>query len=196
MLISFLRRKLEKRYWTKTSTSFLNKLMDFLEKSDDVLEFGSSTGHISMKLSENGYRITLLDIRKNVLEEAKNAFSRYGLKAKFKNVNFLEYDEKHDFIWNSGLIQCLDETEKRKFIEHAEKISKKMLLFYPDTDSAKKNLGLNRNQIPGVGDAIEYSVKNVPLYFYDIYDEIYFGRLCSKDIGLDFDMLWIYGEKK
>lgn len=170
--------------------------MHFLEKGDDVLEFGSSTGHISMKLSEHGYKITLLDIRKKVLEDAQHTFSRYGLKANFENVNFLEYNKKHDFIWNSGLIQCLDEPEKKTFIEHAEKISKKILLFYPDTDSVQKNLGINKNQIPGVGDAVEYSVKNVPLYFYDIYDVIYFGRLCSNDIGLDFDMLWIYGEKK
>ena len=54
MIMYGIRGFLRKPYWTKTSQAFYEKLLKFIRENDNVLEFGSSTGHISMRLARGG----------------------------------------------------------------------------------------------------------------------------------------------
>lgn len=178
--------------YTKNSYAIKQLLNQFIIRGDKILEAGSSTGHISYMLAKEGYDVSLLDIRSDVIDIAKQNFK--NLKAKFYVDDLLSHYGEYDLLWNSGLIQCLDEQQQRIYIEHMAKNAKKVLLIYPDTESHLKVRGGNAEKIPGVDDAIEYGVKKVPLIFGESFSEIYFGSLRAKiDINEAFDMLWIVG---
>jgi SAM-dependent methyltransferase len=180
--------------WTPTSQAFLEVLRRFIDKRFRILEIGSSTGHISFRLAQDRYRITLLDIRKEAIEEARRKYETHGVPAQFIHEDIFSHRLQYDFAWNSGLIQCLDEQRRISLLQHVSKLTTRLLLFYPDTDSPKKTAGTNEGQIPGVGDAREYSVATVPIVFSSVFGQVHFGRLPSSVIGLPFDMLWIYGQ--
>lgn len=179
--------------WTKASLAFQEVLQQFIDKGFNVLEMGSSTGHISFRLAQQGYRITLLDTRKDAIEQARENFEAAGLNAGFFLEDFFSHQLKYDFVWNSGLIQCFDDAGKMRLIRHAAELTGRFLLFYPDTNNPMKTRGINRHEIPGVGDAAEYSVENVPLLFSSVYSKVLFGRISGPAIEMPFDMLWIYG---
>lgn len=179
--------------WSKVSLAFQEVLEQFIDKTFNVLEMGSSTGHISLKLAEAGYRIALLDIRKDAILRAREEFEARDLQGDFFHEDLFSHHAKYDFIWNSGMIQCFDDAGKMRLIGHAAELTDRFLLFYPDTDSSLKTRGTNRHEIPGVGDAAEYSVENVPLLFSSAYSKILFGRISGSVIEMPFDMLWVYG---
>ncbi|WP_152609976.1 hypothetical protein [Geobacter sp. OR-1] len=108
--------------------------------------------------------------------------------------NFLKHGENYDLLWNSGLIQCLSPDEQKKLIEHATKLSKRLLLFYPDTDSPGKICGNDSSRVPGVSNAVEYSVASLPILFCSYYDNVYMGRIPAKKLALPYDMLWLQGD--
>jgi hypothetical protein len=170
--------------------------MQFVERQDRLLEFGSSTGHISFRLACEGHRVTLLDIRPDPIREAAEIFHRAGAEGLFVTGDFLEHYLAYDALWNSGLIQCLSEEKREQLLEHARKLSDRLLLFYPDTDSPSKVRGQDRSAVPGVGNAIEFSVADVPGLFCRHYNKVYWGRLHGKETGLPFDMYWLHGDNR
>lgn len=182
--------------WTPTSEAFYNIIKKFIKKEDKVLEFGSSTGHISYRLAKKGYNITLLEIREESIETAKNNFKKSNVMANFICGNIFDHNDKYDLLWNSGLIQCFDDTNKKALINKISTLSNNLLLFYPDVDNPNKIMGDNMNIIPGVGDAKEYDIKRVPEIVYNYFDELIYGKINKKQIGLNFDMYWLFAKKE
>jgi len=180
--------------WTQVSEAFYDILTKFIERNCHTLELGSSTGHISFRLANEGYRVTLLDIREEAIKEARHNFRENAAAATFIAEDFLSHNLEYDFVWCSGLIQCFTDRDKMEMIQHAALLSDRFLAFYPDTDSQTKIRGTNRAQIPGVGDALEYSVENVPLLMASKFGKIFFGRIPGCTIDMPFDMLWVYGK--
>ena len=178
--------------WTPTSEAFYRIIKKFIKKEDKILEIGSSTGHISYRLAKEGYNITLLDIRKEPIEIAKNNFKKNNIRANFICADIFDYNDKYDIVWNSGLIQCYDDKDKDKLINKLASITNRVLLFYPDVENPSKKRGTNEYRVPGVGDAKEYSIKRIPEIFYLNFNEIYHGVLEMKKIGLAYNMYWIY----
>jgi SAM-dependent methyltransferase len=181
--------------WNDLSGAMHSVIKVFVSKRDKILEFGSSTGHISFKLAKEGYNLTLLDIRQDVIEEAKKAFRDAKVKAEFFIEDVFLHDKKYSFCWNSGLIQCLDDEKKERLIKKLSEISPKILLFYPDTESPSKQKGTSLSQIPGVGDANEYGIMNIPDIAYMHFRKIYSGRISGTQVDLPFDMFWLFAEK-
>lgn len=189
-----LRRKYGPYAWSKTSQAFYGLLKQSIAPCESVLEFGSSTGHVSFRLAREGHRLTLLDIRAKPIEEAKLIFAKAGVDAHFSIGNFLEHDEPYGLLWNSGLIQCLLPEERELLLHHATRLSDRLMLFYPDTDASKKVRGEDRAQTPGVNGCMEYSVAELPEHFCRHYDKVSWGRLTARNLGLPFDMFWLKGD--
>jgi len=182
--------------WAPTSEAFYRTIKKFIKKEDNILEFGSSTGHISYRLAREGYNVTLLDIRREPIEIAKNNFKKNNVRANFICADIFDCTNRYDIAWNSGLIQCYDDDDKDKLINKLTGITNRVLLFYPDVENPKKKRGTNENEVPGVGDAKEYNIKRIPEIIYACFDEIYHGILEKEKIGLEYDMYWIYAWKK
>ena len=138
----------------------------------------------------------MLDIRQESIETAKNNFKKSNVRASFICTSIFEHNEKYDLLWNSGLIQCFDDTEKDALIKKISTLSNNLLLFYPDVDNPSKIMGNNMNNIPGVGDAKEYDIKRVPEIVYNYFDELMHGKINKKQIGLSFDMYWLFARKE
>lgn len=182
--------------WTPISEAFYKIIKRFAKKHEKILEFGSSTGHISYQLAKEGYNITLLDIRKEPIKVAKKIFQKKGVRANFLCKDIFQYSEKYEMAWNSGLIQCFDNEGKDRLIKKMMDITNKLLLFYPDTEDANKKRGNNLNISPGVSDAKEYDIKEIPVILYRYYDEILHGILDKKVIKLGYNMYWIHARKE
>jgi SAM-dependent methyltransferase len=180
--------------WTPTSEAFYRVIKDFIRKEDKILEFGSSTGHISYRLAKEGYNVTLLDIRREPIETAKNIFKKNHIKANFVCGNIFDFNDKYDIAWNSGLIQCYNNNDKYKMINKLASITNRILVFYPDIENPNKNKGINEHTVPGVGDAKEYDINRIPEIIYAYFSEILFGIIKMNKIGLNFDMYWIYAK--
>jgi SAM-dependent methyltransferase len=180
--------------WTRTSDAFRTVLEQFVRPDFSILEIGSSTGHISFHLATEGHQVTLLDIRRKVIDQARQTFESHGLSARFFHEDIFAHQHKYDFAWSSGLIQCFDEEQRLRFLQHAARLTPRLLLFYPDTDSPTKEVGANGQGIPGVGDAREYSVRTVPMAFSSVFAQVRFGRLAGSVTDVPFDMLWLYGQ--
>jgi len=169
------------------SKHFVPVILRFADKSDHILEFGSSSGHVSFYLAKMGYRISLLDIRGKPIETAQMAFDEAGIKANFYVEDFLSHNLKYDFLYNSGLIQCLDDNEKQLFIEHSLSISSKLLLFFPKRSALSVG-----NSMKGVAGCTEYPTGNIEPICKSIFNTVETGRITTDMTGFDFDFVWVF----
>ncbi len=147
-------------------------------------------------LAKQGYHVTLNEIRKETLDESQHRFEQHGALAEYLRADVFKITKKYDFLWNSGLIQCFPDTKKHTLVKQLAKISKHVLLFYPDTTHPKKDIGKNTKKIPGVDDAKEYPIANIPTIMHAYFDNLTMGTLTAEEIGLPYPMYWVYGERE
>ncbi|GAM11534.1 hypothetical protein OR1_03850 [Geobacter sp. OR-1] len=69
--------------WSRTCQSIYIVLSRTLMLRDRILEFGSSTGHISFRIAKEGYNVNLLDVRAEPINEARQIFSKNKVNARF-----------------------------------------------------------------------------------------------------------------
>jgi hypothetical protein len=172
------------------SLRFMPILIRFAKKTDRILEFGSSTGHMSFILAKDGYNISLLDIRKDPICEAIETFSHYNIKALFYNEDFLSHNNEYEFIFNSGLLQCFIDSDREKFIKHSSRISKKLLLFYPLRDKIIPQKDLSK--INGVEGCEEYPTSSIYKIVSHHFNNMERG-IISNVYNSDCAFEWIFG---
>lgn len=191
-MINFLKNRIQykRRYgrWNKTDRAIYSVIGRYIRKSEHVLEMGSSTAHISFRLAQNGCRIDLLDILESPIREAEKHFASAGITAAFHVSDIFQHNMRYDMIWNSGMLQCFPPHGQEKLIRHLSRITRKLLVFCPDTDHSKApNAG---NGLRGVGDCKEYSVANIPVFLSEHFFSLEEGMLPARETGLSFDYLW------
>lgn len=190
----YLHKLLNPILWTRTSEAFYQTITQLTDKQTEILEVGSGTGHISYLLARRGNPITLNDIRAECLVESLHHFQTHGLACETIPGSLYKIKKNFPFLWNSGLIQCLEGKEREKLVKQLATISPRVCLFYPDTDSDTKIKGNNAKKLPGVDDAVEYSVGDIPELMNIYFARVTLGELPAKRIGLPYKMYWIYGE--
>lgn len=190
----YIHKKNNPILWTKTSEQFLKILLKYVKKTDNIIELGCGTAHVSFMLAKMGYHITLNEIRQESLTRARQAFEAQGVKAKYTAGDLFKIEGRFDLAWNSGLIQCFPDQMKKKFIYKLSINFRKIVLFFPDTTDSKKEVGKNMRMLPGVDDAKEYDIANIPSIVKSRFTVVHFGVLNPKSIGLPYKMYWIYGE--
>jgi hypothetical protein len=174
----------------KISKNFIPLITDIISVNDNALEFGSSSGHVAYFLSKKGCKISLLDIREGPIKVAKHHFSIGGIKTNFYVEDFLSHDRKYDFVYNSGLIQCLEGDDRDKYIKHCSELSGKMLLLFPE------RLGyLKGNHKAGISGCAEYITSDINNICKKYFKEVSCGKIGKYLIKEDFNYLWILGEK-
>ncbi len=180
--------------WTRTSEAIYQLILSKVGNNEEILEVGSGTGHISYLLAKRGHAITLNDIRKECVEESKKIFNKNNLECKTIPGSFYKINGVYQFVWNSGLIQCVTGKERERMIKKFSKIGERVLLIYPDINSPLKVKGSNSHKIPGVDDAIEYPIDDVPELFSKFFAKTSLGELSAEEIDLPYKMYWLYGE--
>lgn len=180
--------------WTKTSEAIFKLILSQLHQGDRILEIGSGTGHISYLIAKKGFQVTLNDIRSECVEESKLIFRKHNIPCKTFSGSLYDVNHKYSYIWNSGLIQCVTGKERTRMIKKLSSIGERVLLIYPDVNDPLKVKGQNSKRIPGVDDAMEYSIDDVPELFSKHFSKTTLGELSAREIGLPYKMYWLYGE--
>ena len=172
------------------SKHFVVFIERYISKDYNILEFGSSTGHMSFYLCKKGYHIDLLDIRKNPIEEVKPIFQKSNINSKFYVEDFLDHKIKYDFLFNSGLVQCLNYDLQEKFICHAAELSNRLLLFFPERENI-----IEGNSRIGVAGCKEYCTKNISILCKKYFDTIENNKIDKAVTLSDTNFIVIYGQK-
>ncbi len=180
--------------WTRASEAIYQVICKQLDRHTTIIEVGSGTGHISYLLAKAGHQVTLNDIRDESLKASLEIYKQCGITCQAIYGDLFKIGKKFEFLWNSGLIQCVTGPTRIKMIAKFAQIASKVLLFYPDTDSQEKIRGSNRRKIPGVDDAVEYSVKDVSELLNKYFEKVSLGELSASSLHLPYKMYWILGE--
>ncbi|NLI91927.1 MAG: class I SAM-dependent methyltransferase [Peptococcaceae bacterium] len=136
-----------------------------------ILEAGSGSGRISLRLALEGAEVTLLDYSPKALEISRNHFNKYKIQAFFINADLTEKlpfeDNSFDVVWNAGVMEHFNRQEQLDITREFKRISREFHTFNPFAGSFFYRLGkwtAEKNGVWGYGK--EFPVQSMK----DIFD--------------------------
>lgn len=191
----FINKLLNPILWRPASEQLYQTILRFVEKNDTILEIGSGTGHISFMLAKKGFPVTMNEIRNDSLIQSLERFKEHHVPVEYVEGDCMKIKKHFDFIWNSGIVHCLWGAKREAFIKKVSQIGDTVLLFYPDTEGGTKEVYQNTKNIPGVDDAKEYPISDIPKKMKKYFKHVSYGYLSEKACGLPFKFVWALGTK-
>lgn len=94
----------------------------------EILEAGSGTGRISLRLAKNGADVTLLDTAPTAMKIARNFFREETLEAKYICGSIFKMpfrDNLFDVVWNAGVLEHFSEKDRFLALKHMIRVCKK-----------------------------------------------------------------------
>lgn len=90
-----------------------------------ILEAGSGTGRVSMRVAKLGHKITLLDTSKTALRMSKELF-----KSEKMEVDFIQgsafclpfVDNSYDIVWNAGVIEHFEKEARHHILSEMARV--------------------------------------------------------------------------
>ncbi|SKC84197.1 class I SAM-dependent methyltransferase [Maledivibacter halophilus] len=114
-------------------------------KGKKILEAGSGSGRISLKLALDGAHVYLLDYSDKALEVSKKYFERYNCEGEFIKADLTKKlpfkDDFFDIVWNGGVMEHFDLQEQISISREIFRIAKEFHTFNPYTKSFFYRLG-------------------------------------------------------
>ncbi|WP_160317226.1 class I SAM-dependent methyltransferase [Oxobacter pfennigii] len=108
-------------------------------KGKKILEAGSGSGRISLRLALDGASVTLIDFSQKALDISKNYFDKCGVKAEFYNINLKDElpfaDNSFDIVWNAGVMEHFTQKEQIKIFKEFSRIAPEVHTFNPNINS-------------------------------------------------------------
>jgi ubiquinone/menaquinone biosynthesis C-methylase UbiE len=108
--------------------NLLRALLSMDVKNKNVLEAGSGTGRISLRLATEGANVLLLDISPAAIRFSKRAFKSLHLSGLFVvgDIFHLPFKESAlDIVWNSGVLEHYGSSEQKKAFDEALRVLRK-----------------------------------------------------------------------
>ncbi|WP_438350061.1 class I SAM-dependent methyltransferase [Paenibacillus sp. FA6] len=93
----------------------------------NILEAGSGTGKISLRLAAEGAQVTLVDYSAKALDNSREAFGHENCQGTFilsdiRNIQVT--DNKYDLTWNAGVLEHFTFEEKVNILKEMDRITK------------------------------------------------------------------------
>lgn len=180
-------------YWNPVDVKITNLIMNHISYEDKILEAGFGSGHYLAFLSDRGYKVSGTEIRFQTFKKTKELFEGIYDSVQLFNEDIFNINETYSLIYSTGLIQCLDEDKRVKFMKHVASISNKVVYTVPQIIS-RRNVGSNIN--PGVQGCIEFETGNIAYELSGIYKYVETGTWNKEDINLTENFLWFYCDEK
>lgn len=158
-----------------------------------LLEAGSHTGHLSLVLAQLHYEVTLLDRLRLPLALAKEQFDAKNLRADFIVGDILEATGCWEGLWNSGVIQAYEPSQRALLVEKLCQLAPKVLFIYPDVMHPEFPRIFDPNIPPGITGCVEYSVTNIPELVAQHCSMVRHGSLRADDVGLRYPFQYVVG---
>lgn len=97
-------------------------------KNKKILEAGSGTGRISLRLAENGAKVSLLDVSKSAIEISRRIFREHNMDAEFTAASIFRMPFKDDtftIVWNQGVLEHFSREKQIKALMEMRRVVKK-----------------------------------------------------------------------
>jgi SAM-dependent methyltransferase len=91
-----------------------------------VLEAGSGTGRVSLRLAKEGAQVTLLDLSEEALHLSRRLMTAWGVSAAtvVGSLFALPFkDSQFTLVWNGGVLEHYDEAEQRQMLSEMVRVS-------------------------------------------------------------------------
>ncbi len=137
----------EQQDWDRLSEEIVRILKKEIAclQGKKILEAGSGSGRISLRLALSGAEITLLDYSAKALEISGGHFHKYGLPVTLVNADLTEKlpfaDNAFDMVWNSGVMEHFDRQEQLPIVREIHRVAREFHTFNPYTGSIFYRLG-------------------------------------------------------
>ncbi|UQZ87443.1 biotin biosynthesis protein BioC [Paenibacillus konkukensis] len=98
---------------------------DFRDK--DILEAGSGSGKISLRLAGEGARVTLVDYSEKALANSRAAFRSAGCEGSFvlSDIRCMEVSgQSNDLTWNAGVLEHFTSDEKVAILREMARVTR------------------------------------------------------------------------
>jgi ubiquinone/menaquinone biosynthesis C-methylase UbiE len=111
-----------------------------------ILETGSGTGRISLRLAREGAEVLLLDISRDIIKFSKKIFKDSRSEGVFivGDIFHLPFRSNTlDIVWNSGVLEHYTRTEQRKVFDEAMRVLKiggSLIIIVPNSEALIYNL--------------------------------------------------------
>jgi hypothetical protein len=133
----------------------------------------------------SGHLLFRLALNKDAYDTVKAVFGSAALNTPLYCGDILDHNKQYDFIYSTGLLQCLEEKARAALLLHVKKISGRCFYVVPET-LCDRNMG--SIQAAGVAGCPEYSVSGLPILLSKLYDRVRLGRL--ENVVNDSDFLY------
>ena len=125
--------------WTKN-------LLENTKDSEQMLDLGSGTGHISAFLASKGRKMTLLDFSQENLDFSCKIFNILGLQGKFVKSDMKKplpfEDNSFDTVFSVGVLEYFSDQEIDAILKEAFRVSrKKVIVIVPNALSLFYRIG-------------------------------------------------------
>jgi len=104
----------------------LKEIFDF--KNKKILEAGSGSGRISLKVAEKGAKVFLLDYSESAVTLSKRNSSKKKIKSEIVRASIFNIPFKEnvfDIVWNAGVLEHFSEEKQIKALEEMRAVCKK-----------------------------------------------------------------------
>jgi ubiquinone/menaquinone biosynthesis C-methylase UbiE len=111
-----------------------------------MLEAGSGTGRVSLRLAKSGANVLLIDISRVAMKFSKDVFKRLDAEGDFVVGDVLHLpfqDSKLDNVWSSGVFEHFDPEEQKKEFNEALRVLRphgKKIIIVPNSNAVVYNL--------------------------------------------------------
>lgn len=179
-------------YWlsNRRDRTLLRLLQRAFPKPCRLLEAGSATGHLSINMARMGYSVTLVDYRRDAIDQAKEAFEKRGLEASFIHADIREVRGEWDGIWGTGILQCYPEEAQAELIRYEAALAPTALHVYPDMHDPAKPWSDN-DVLAGVEGCKEYDVDMIPWFAWEKYAHVEKGLIVAKQLNMPYGFLYV-----
>lgn len=176
-------------YWRTIDALIAKLILSHIKEGDSVLEAGFASGHYLAYLSDAGVKVSGIEIRKDAFEKTKDSFKRDYSQIELLHGDVLDLNNSYSLIYSTGVIQCLPEKERSRFLHHISEMSDKVVYTVPRLEEMR-NLG--SKEAVAVAGCIEYQTGTIAYELSRVYGYVETGIWEKQDTGIEDDFQWFY----
>lgn len=136
-------------------TPWCTAMIEATKLGDKVLEVGSGTGEISLRLACSGRRVTLLDFNQSLLDAARSHAAALGVEVKTIRADCEQglpfSDGEFDCVWSSGLLEHFPYEERISMLREYTRVSKRIVVsLVPNAACLAYRAGKRSQELSGI----------------------------------------------
>lgn len=176
-------------YWKEVDDRITELIIKHTDTTDRVLEAGFASGHYLAYLTDLGINVSGIEIREEAYSKTKLSFEDVYPQIQLYCGDVMHLHTEYDFIYSTGLIQCLPPKERNDFLYHISTIADKIMYTVPKLGEVRNAFSDEKVAVAGCK---EYPTGDIAYQLSLLYGYVECGTWGKDDIKLDDDFQWFY----